>query len=116
MYAWPNTAETRLVDVQNASGFSPLHYAVWVGRKEAIQVCWAVLCCGVLCMRQQPQRKLRRRHERLQCKEGDALCGQHCEYMSVRLCVCTQALASYDASLKVVNNGNDFEWIRVRQQ
>lgn len=38
-YVWPNNGTTRLVDVQNAAGFTPLHYAVWVGRKEAIQVC-----------------------------------------------------------------------------
>lgn len=37
-YAWPNTGQTPLVDVQNSAGFTPLHYAVWVGRKEAIQV------------------------------------------------------------------------------
>lgn len=37
-YTWPNNGETRLVDVQNAAGFTPLHYAVWVGRKQAIQV------------------------------------------------------------------------------
>jgi len=37
-YVWPNNGTTRLVDVQNAAGFTPLHYAVWVGRKEAIQV------------------------------------------------------------------------------
>uniref|UniRef100_A0A383W9G5 RING-type domain-containing protein n=1 Tax=Tetradesmus obliquus TaxID=3088 RepID=A0A383W9G5_TETOB len=35
--AWPNDEDTRLVDVQNMAGFTPLHYAVWVGRKEAIQ-------------------------------------------------------------------------------
>lgn len=35
---WPNDESTRLVDVQNMAGFTPLHYAVWVGRKEAIQV------------------------------------------------------------------------------
>jgi ankyrin repeat protein len=36
--AYPNDDETRLVDVQNMAGFTPLHYAVWVGRKNAIQV------------------------------------------------------------------------------
>jgi E3 ubiquitin-protein ligase XBAT32/33 len=36
--AWPNDEDTRLVDVQNMAGFTPLHYAVWAGRKEAIQV------------------------------------------------------------------------------
>jgi ankyrin repeat protein len=36
---WPNGESTRLVDVRNASGFTALHYAVWVDRKEAIKVC-----------------------------------------------------------------------------
>eukprot|EP00775_Hariotina_reticulata_P008074 gene8074-8269_t len=35
--SWPNDECTKLVDVQNGSGFTPLHYAVWVGRKEAIK-------------------------------------------------------------------------------
>jgi hypothetical protein len=41
--AYPNDDETRLVDVQNMAGFTPLHYAVWVGRKTAIQVRVVVL-------------------------------------------------------------------------
>lgn len=43
-YVFPNTGETRLVNVQNAAGFTPLHYAVWVGRKQAIQV--SMQCCN----------------------------------------------------------------------
>jgi hypothetical protein len=35
-YAWPNTGGTRVVDVRNVAGFTPLHYAVWVGRRDAI--------------------------------------------------------------------------------
>jgi hypothetical protein len=52
--AYPNDDETRLADVQNMAGFTPLHYAVWVGRKNAIQVrrvlsrmevcCFSFLC------------------------------------------------------------------------
>lgn len=34
----PNTPDTRLVDVRNTCGFTPLHHAVWAGSKEAIQV------------------------------------------------------------------------------
>jgi hypothetical protein len=43
-YVFPNTGETRLVNVQNPAGFTPLHYAVWVGRKQAIQV--GMQCSG----------------------------------------------------------------------
>ncbi|KAF8060544.1 ankrd52 [Scenedesmus sp. PABB004] len=35
--AWPNDEATRLPDVANLAGFTPLHYAVWVGHRTAIQ-------------------------------------------------------------------------------
>jgi len=51
------------------------------------------------------------------CQQGCSACRTKCECeynMALSWWLFLQALASYDASLKVVNTGNDYEWIRVR--
>jgi ankyrin repeat protein len=133
--AWPNDEDTRLVDVQNMAGFTPLHYAVWVGRKEAIQV----RLCGCLhawwmCLR------LSELAVPSNCSALHVAvvssCGveefklQQCLFdaavmlpplatalifcsMSVAVVAVLQALASYEASINVTNISHDYDWIKV---
>lgn len=97
----PNTRDTRLVDVRNNNGFTPLHYAVWADCKPAIQV---GVCRAPLPLAARPEHGV---------VVGCAGATQFTRAMSDAAPL--QALASYEAAVNVQNLHAHFDWIMVTE-